>query len=165
MLAGPERGADRALAAELDGVLQHWARVTGGQVARSAGAGAAGGTGHGLLLLGARRLNGIECVMSEVGLAASLRGAGLAVTGEGTYDWQSLRAKIVTGVARTAADTGTPVIVLAGRVQVGRRDMAAMGVEAAYAVADTIAQARVAMARPADTLGALATRVARNWSR
>ena len=139
--------------------------MTDERAGRCAGAGAAGGLGHALLLLGATRVNGIESVMTAVGLAERLQGADLALTGEGSFDWQSLRGKVVSGVARTAAGTGTPVVVLAGRVQVGRREMATMGVEASYAVADSAAQARASMQRPAETLSLLAARVARSWSR
>jgi glycerate kinase len=165
MVYGGQKGADRALAAALDTALQHWGRVTDEKLARSPGAGAAGGLGHALLLLGATRVNGIECVMDAVGLRRSLSRADLVLTGEGSFDWQSLRGKVVAGVARTAAHTGTPVLVLAGRVRVGRREMATLGVESAYAVADSAAEARASMERPAERLADLACRVARTWSR
>ena len=40
------------------------------------------------------------------------------MTGEGTLDWQSLRGKVVSGVAAVALAHGRPVVVLAGQVQV-----------------------------------------------
>ncbi len=165
MVYGEQKGATREVAAALDTSLQHWGRVTDERVARSPGAGAAGGTGHALLLLGATRVNGIELVMDAVGLGERVARADLVVTGEGSFDWQSLRGKAVAGVARVAGRTGTPVVVLAGRVQVGRREMASIGVEAAYAMAETPAEVRVAMERPVEELERLAERVARTWSR
>jgi glycerate kinase len=86
------------------------------------------------------------------------------VTGEGTFDGPSLRGKVVSGVAASAAAEGLPCLVLAGQVAVGRREAAAAGVEAAYAVADTVGLA-AALARPAEELEALAVRVAQEWSR
>jgi glycerate kinase len=102
-----------------------------------------------------------------VGLDAALDraaegGAGLAVIGEGIFDWQSLRGTLVTTVARGAADRGVPCVVLARQVSVGRREAAAVGVDAAYAVAD---DAEASHADPAAALAALAARVAGRWSR
>jgi glycerate kinase len=128
------------------------------------GAGAAGGLGFGLLLLGARRVAGSQAVLDAVGMEQRLRRNDLVITGEGRFDWQSLRGKVVAGVARAALDTGTPVIVLAGQVQVGRREMSAMGIESAYPVARTPAELRDALADPVGTLAQRAARVARTWS-
>jgi len=54
--------------------------------------------------------------------------------------------------------------VLAGRVDVGRREMNANGIETAYAMVDLPGGVEAAMGRPAPTLVALAERVARTWS-
>src|SRR6185312_8592047 len=86
--------------------------------------------------LGARRVSGADLVRELTGLDAALEGAGLAVSGEGSFDWQSLRGKLVTAVARSAAARGVPCVVLAGQVSVGRREAAAVGIDAAYAVAE-----------------------------
>ena len=95
------------------------------------------------------------------GLDAALDGAGLAVTGEGTFDWRSLRGAPVPEVARSAAARGVPCVVLAEQVLVGRREAAAVGVDAAYAVGG----AGEPPADPAEALAALAETVARRWSR
>ncbi len=128
------------------------------------GAGAAGGLGYGLLLLGARRVSGVEAVLAAVGFADRVAAADVVVTGEGRFDWQSLRGKVVTGVARAGLEAGTPVVVLAGQVEVGRREALAIGVETAYAVATNPEQVRAALLDPAGTLAARAERVARTWS-
>lgn len=129
------------------------------------GAGAAGGLGFGLMLLGATRVPGSTAVLEAVGLPERLRGSDLVVTGEGCFDWQSLRGKVVAGVARAAMDVGTPVVVVAGQVLVGRREAQTIGVDAAYPVASTPAEVAAAMADPHGTLAARAERVARTWSR
>jgi glycerate kinase len=133
--------------------------------ASAAGAGAAGGLGFGLILLGARRVPGSQAVLEAVGISERLRGNDLVITGEGRFDWQSLRGKVVAGVAREALAVGTPVVVIAGQVQVGRREALAIGVESVYPVARTPQEVDAAMADPAGTLADRAERVARTWSR
>ncbi|MBW0091927.1 glycerate kinase [Pseudonocardia sp. KRD-184] len=162
---GPQKGADNAAVAELDGVLARFADLLPRDVRDEPGAGAAGGLGAALLALGARRVSGAGLVRELVGLDAALDAADLAVTGEGSFDWQSLRGKLVTTVARGAADRGIPCLVLAGQVSVGRREAGAAGVDSAYSVAEDAGGVEASMADPAGTLSALAARVARQWSR
>ncbi len=133
---GAARGADRRMREHLEAALRTWATVTDGGIAVRAGAGAAGGVGFGLLLVGARRVSGAALVAKAVGLASRAGAADLVVTGEAVFDWQSLRGKVVAVVAREAQAAGRPVVVLAGRVDVGRREQASNGVDAAYAVVD-----------------------------
>jgi glycerate 2-kinase len=166
---GPQKGADDAAIAELDAALGRFAGVLaaalGVDVRGEPGAGAAGGLGAALLACGARRVSGAGLVRELVGLDAELDKAQLAVTGEGSFDWQSLRGKLITAVARGAADRGVPCIVLAGQVSVGRREAASVGVDSAYGVADHAGGVEASMADPAGTLAALAEHVARQWSR
>jgi glycerate kinase len=134
-----------------------------GSVANAPGAGAAGGLGFGLMLLGATRLAGIATVAELTGLTAAIGTVDVVITGEGSFDWQSLAGKVVAGVAAAAGEHARPCLVLAGRVEVGRREIAALGVSAAYAIIDEV-PATDALARPAEHLRALAARVARSWS-
>lgn len=176
---GPQKGADRAAVVDLEAALARFAPllagldrsgrdgrgVDGSGVRDAPGAGAAGGLGAALSACGARQVSGAGLVRELVGLGAALDGAALAVTGEGSFDWQSLRGKLVTAVAGAAADRGVPCVVLAGQVSVGRREAASVGVEAAYAVADHAGGVAAALADPDATLAALAERVALRWSR
>jgi glycerate 2-kinase len=170
---GPQKGADPDQVQRLDAALEHFARAAqpgvglnmSGSFAVAPGAGAAGGLGYGLLLLGAQRVPGIASVLELTGLAASAGTVDVIVTGEGCFDWQSLQGKVVSGVAGLAMQVARPCIVLAGQVEVGRREMAALGVESAYSVAEHAGSAAAAMAEPAAQLESLAARVARAWSR
>jgi glycerate kinase len=128
------------------------------------GAGAAGGLGAGLFALGAVREPGIALVQQLVGLARKAERADLVITGEGTLDGTSLSGKVVSGVAGVAGDLGLPCLVLAGQVILGRREAAAAGIEATYAVADAVGL-EASMEQPGEELAALAGRVAREWSR
>ncbi len=139
----PTRGVGELVAAARDDGAREIVVGLGGSpttdgvdVRDEPGAGAAGGLAGALLALGARRVSGADLVGELTGLDAALDGAGLAVTGEGSFDWRSLRGTPVTAVARSAAARGVPCLVLAGQVLVGRRGAAAAGVDAAYAVAD-----------------------------
>ena len=136
-----------------------------GRLVAEPGAGAAGGLGFGLLALGGRRVSGAEAVVEAVDLAGALAGADLVITGEGSFDWQSLRGKVASGVATVAAAVGVPVVVVAGQVGVGRRELAAAGIASAYPVAERPEDVARALADPAGTLAARVERVARTWHR
>jgi glycerate kinase len=148
----------------IDGMLQRIADHTDRRVALAKGAGAAGGLGFALLLLGARRVPGIELVAEAVGLRERARAADLVVTGEGAFDFSSRSGKVPYGVASVAAEAVRPCIALAGKVLVGSREMRALGVESAYSIVDLVGEDR-ALADPAGALADLAERVARTWSR
>jgi glycerate kinase len=165
---GPQKGATREQVLQLDARLEAWAGelegAAGIPVRDLPGAGAAGGLGAALFALGATREPGIALVTHLVRLARRVTRADLVVTGEGTFDFSSLTGKVVSGVAAAAAEVGLPCVVIAGQVTVGRREAAAAGIDATYAVADVVG-VEEALAEPAAELAALAERVAREWSR
>ncbi|MEO7981675.1 MAG: glycerate kinase, partial [Sporichthyaceae bacterium] len=157
------KGADRHARDLLEEQLRTWATETDGGLAVRPGAGAGGGIGFGLLLLGAERVNGTALVAELAGLEERVRGVDLALTALGVFDWESLRGRVVVGVTRAAQHAGRPTVVLADRVDVGRRELSSAGVDAAYAVADLPLGGDPLGA--ADRLSVLAARVARTWSR
>ncbi|MQA17264.1 MAG: glycerate kinase [Pseudonocardiaceae bacterium] len=164
---GPQKGADDAEVALLETALARWADVleaaTGRAVREEPGAGAAGGLGAALLALGAARSSGASLVRERTGLDSALDAAQLVVTGEGSFDRQSLRGKLVTMVSSGAAERGVPCVVLAGQVSVGRREAAAVGVDAAYGAAEMAGSVGAALADPVGSLEAVAQRVAHQW--
>jgi len=161
-------GAQKGIAEErmplLDGVLEGFAAVTDFRTSLEKGAGAAGGLGFGLFLLGAERAAGIELVAEAVGLAERARQADLVITGEGAFDYSSRAGKVPAGVAAVASDALRPCVALAGQVLVGSREMRALGMDAAYSLVDLVGEER-ALADAAGSLALLAQRVARTWSR
>ncbi|MGB9375945.1 MAG: glycerate kinase, partial [Mycobacteriales bacterium] len=66
--------------------------------------------------------------------------------------------------AAAAAEHAPPCLVLAGQVSLGRRQMAALGVDAAYSLAEHAGGVPAAMAQPAVHLRSLARRTAKEWS-
>jgi len=131
----------------------------------AAGAGAAGGLGFGLSLIGARLVPGASLVADATGLDAALREVDVVVTGEGRFDWQSLHGKVTTSVAERALRHAVPAVVIAGEVLVGRRELSSAGIAAAYAVADGPDEVAAAIADARGSLERRAERVARTWSR
>lgn len=131
---------------------------------RLPGAGAAGGLGYALLLLGGRRVAGVEAVLDAVGFDDLLEQADLVVTGEASFDWRSLRGGVVAGVAAAASRVGVPAIVVARQCLVGRREAMSLGVSGMYAVIERPEQLAASHADPAGTLRDRAARVARTWS-
>ena len=175
---GPQKGASPQLAQALEASLGRFVEVArrtlpeptdllSGRPRRldkEPGAGAAGGLGYALYLLGGIRVSGVAEVIEAVGLRDLLAAADLVVTGEGCFDWQSLQGKVVAGVAAVALDTATPSVVLAGQTLVGRREAMTLGLSGSYAVAETQEQVQAAMADPVGTLARRAARVAATWS-
>jgi glycerate 2-kinase len=184
----PQKGATPEQAQALERAMGHFAHLVGEQVARDGlrrdllggdpdprattrrlsqlpGAGAAGGVGFALAVLGARLAPGAGVVADAVGLADRMAAADLVVTGEGALDWQSLHGKVVHAVAAEGLRCAVPVVALAGQVLIGRREWGAAGLSGAYAVAEHPDELARALAQPAETLRARAERVARTWSR
>lgn len=160
---GPQKGLAEQDLPRLDGALQDLAAVTDRHLAAAKGAGAAGGLGFGLMLLGAERQPGFDVVADAVGLRDRAHAADLVVTGEGAFDFSSRGGKVPAGMAQLAAEAVRPCIVLAGAVVIGAREMRTLGVESAYSLVDLVGEER-AFADPAGALADLAERVARTWS-
>ncbi|MFC6288559.1 glycerate kinase [Nocardioides sp. GCM10027113] len=164
---GPQKGIPEARLPAVDGILEAFAGAAGHRgrkVRLEPGAGAAGGLGFAVLLLGGTREPGIALVAEKVGLARRAARADLVVTGEGAFDFSSRSGKVPYGVAEVAAEVLRPCVAIAGQVHVGSREMRALGIEAAYSLVDAVGEER-AFADPAGALADVAARVARTWSR
>ncbi|HEY0380941.1 MAG TPA: glycerate kinase [Candidatus Elarobacter sp.] len=118
---GPQKGASPDDVAFLDGVLARLAdaltAATGRDLRALPGAGAAGGLGWALAsACGARLERGVALVAEVRGLARALDGADWCFTGEGRIDEQTLRGKVVDGVAAVARTARVPVFAFGGSV-------------------------------------------------
>jgi len=161
---GPQKGATDDDVVVLERALTRYVEVVrrdvGVAIGELPGAGAAGGTGAGALaFLGASITPGIALVLEVVGFADAVNGAVLVITGEGSLDQQSLSGKTPIGVATAAAATGTPVIALVGRLEVGPKDLRAVGITAARALLELEPNVSIARRDAAELLAELARQV------
>ena len=133
----PQKGADAAMVRLLDAGLvsldRAISREMGKSVAGIPGAGAAGAMGAGAVAFFGAKLNpGIETVLDTVHFEERISGADFVITGEGKLDSQSLRGKVVIGVARRAKKVGIPVFAVVGDVGDEIDEAYAVGVSAIF---------------------------------
>ena len=129
--AGPEQV--RALDAGLRRLAGVMRRELGMDFAELPGAGAAGAMGAGVTaFLGASLQSGIESVLNAVDFDRAAADADLIFTGEGRLDSQSLRGKVVIGVARRAKRLGKRVIAIVGGAEGELEAAYAEGVTAVF---------------------------------
>jgi glycerate kinase len=113
---GPQKGATPDDVLALERALTGFAGLVDVDPA-TPGAGAAGGTGFGLLLWGATVVSGAQAVAEAVGLDRLVAEADVVVTGEGRFDAQTAGGKLVSWVASSARAHGVPVCLVAGQVE------------------------------------------------
>lgn len=135
----PQKGADPDMVAELDHNLQHLATVIerdlGLDVSHLPGAGAAGAMGAGIVaFLGGELKSGIQSVLDLVEFEKQLEGADLVITGEGKIDGQSLRGKVVAGIAERARKQSVPVLVIVGAIGEEAEKAYDLGVSAIFSI-------------------------------
>jgi glycerate 2-kinase len=115
-----QKGARGAEIERLERALEHLVAIVGrtrrGHLEQLPGAGAAGGCGFGLALIGARLVDGAGLVCDLVGLDAALVGASVAITGEGRLDSQTATGKAPAEVAARARALGIPCVAICGSV-------------------------------------------------
>ena len=138
---GPQKGADRQTVRVLDRALAHLADVIerdlGKRVTEIPGAGAAGGTGAGLIaFLDARLMPGAALVVDASGFDSQLKDAQLVITGEGRVDSQTAYGKAPGEVARRAKAAGIPTLLIAGTKGAGWETLTAIGVGAVVTLAE-----------------------------
>lgn len=166
---GPQKGASPEQVRQLDAALARYAEVAARTLGQDhslfPGVGAAGGLGFAArAFLKARFRPGVELVAEVSGLAEALRGADLAITGEGRLDEQSLHGKTPIGVARLAREAGVPLIALAGSLGKGYGRLHEAGIAAAFSLVPGPISLAEAMAGAAGELEARAEELARLWS-
>jgi glycerate kinase len=112
---GPQKGADPDQIEALEAGLAHLAGLI--DVSPDVpGAGAAGGTGYGLLAWGATLAPGAGAVGDALGVPAAVSQADLIITGEGRFDSQSAAGKVPSYLAELAGASGIPAYLVAGLI-------------------------------------------------
>ena len=135
---GPQKGATPQMVRRLDKGLAHLAKLVREQLGRDIenipGAGAAGGLAAGAVaFMDATIVSGIETVMARSNLRSELESADWIITGEGSFDRQSLSGKVISGILKLARETNTRVAVIAGQVNIPQDEFKNTGISAAIA--------------------------------
>ncbi len=118
---GPQKGVTPAQVAVVDAALARFAAQAdawaGRAVSTEPGAGAAGGLGYALRLLGGGVRVGAEVVADMLGLTEALPGTDWVLTGEGRSDAQTLHGKVPHIIARYAKRFRLPTTLVSGSVE------------------------------------------------
>jgi len=136
---GPQKGADENMVKELDAGLRHIAGVIekdmGEKIAGQKGAGAAGGMGAGMVaFFGSKLQMGIETVLDTVKFDELLSDADLVITGEGKIDHQSIRGKVVIGIAKRSKEKNVPLVAIVGDIGNGIDKAYELGVSGIFSI-------------------------------
>ena len=137
---GPQKGADDETVKILDGNLSRYADIlyekTGRDIKNIPGTGAAGGILASLLsfpeYIDCKIYSGIDIILDTVGFDDIIKDADLIITGEGRFDSQSLRGKVVSGIAKRAKKQNKPVIVIAGGARDYNDEVYDLGIQAVF---------------------------------
>jgi glycerate kinase len=143
--------------------LETFAKLASGAHSGVPGAGACGGLGFAVLALGGRLTTGPAIALSSPKGKTALRVVDLVVTGCSVFDFASRGGGVVAAMAEAASTVLSPCIVIAGEVIIGSREMRTMGIEAAYAVRESVLDDPQGNVNEAE-LAAIAQRVARSWT-
>ena len=130
---GPQKGADPEMVEVLDANLRYLSEKISNDLwindSGLPGAGAAGAVGAGMAaFFGSKLQSGIQTVLDLVRFDEIIKDTDLIITGEGQIDSQSLRGKVVIGIAEKAKKQQVPVLALVGSVGDGAEAAYSMGV-------------------------------------
>lgn len=136
---GPQKGADPEMILFLDEGIKHLSEVIkkdlNMDLSEVHGAGAAGAMGAGMIAFFNSKLKmGIETVLDTVDFNSVISDADMIFTGEGKIDNQSLRGKVVIGVAKRARIKNIPVIVIVGGADEGINEAYDLGVTSIFTI-------------------------------
>ena len=140
---GKQKGATPAEILQLDEGLVNLGKVVQRDLQldliATPGAGAAGGSGYGLhVFFKARFVSGVSFLIAISGVQETLSNGKFdaIITGEGCIDEQTLRGKLVKGVASLGQQYTIPVYVICGVHLLRRSEMQTMGITNTWAVRD-----------------------------
>jgi glycerate kinase len=133
---GPQKGATPKMVDQLEENLNHLSEMVELQLNRKIkdipGAGAAGGIGAGAVaFMDAKISLGIDEIIAYNNILGELKDADWVITGEGSFDYQSLMGKVVSGICKAAKKTNTKVAVIAGQISVDESECKKHGIMSA----------------------------------
>ena len=134
----PQKGATPEQCEALERNLAHFAEVAlrdaGIDVREIPGAGAAGGLGAALALLGAELVSGSGFIAEKLGLREHIQKCDLIFGGEGQLDAQTLEGKGILKLAHLARAHQKPLVILCGSRSGDLSPLHREGVTAAFSI-------------------------------
>lgn len=136
---GPQKGICSDETPEFERAMRHAADCLnahfGFDCRNRPGAGAAGGMGAGLMwFFHAAMVSGADAVLDLIGFDQALTGADFVITGEGSFDAQSIKGKAPFGVLKRAKQSSVPVYLFAGRIACEKSELSAMGFKGSFSL-------------------------------
>ena len=159
MVYGPQKGADPAMLERLERRMETFAAEAGLDTALPGG-GAAGGVGAALHKLGATLVPGWQLFGAMADLEAKIAEADFVVTGEGSFDSQSLDGKLISGILTLCKRYKKKPVVVCGRCTLPASVWKKAGIADVYALSEVESDVRRSMADAAALLSGRRTLVA-----
>jgi glycerate kinase len=104
----------------------------GNDIRNMPGTGAAGGLSAGaMVFMNGKLVSGVDTIMREIQLEKEMSDADWVITGEGCFDQQSLKGKVVSGIINLAKNTNIKIAVIAGSVLLKKDEYKKCGIETA----------------------------------
>ncbi|MCE5341391.1 MAG: glycerate kinase [Planctomycetaceae bacterium] len=133
---GPQKGATPEMVEELERGMLNIANIikkaTDTDIKNIPGTGAAGGLAAGAMaFMNAKLVSGVDTIIKEIQLEKEMADADWIITGEGCFDHQSLKGKVVSGIMNIAKSTKTKIAVIAGSVLLKKNEYQKHGIETA----------------------------------
>jgi len=129
-----QKGANEKEMEFLDQGLQHFSKTITTHfrknVSQIKGGGAAGGLGAGaMIFLNAKIQSGIQTILQLTHFEEKLKDVDLIITGEGKLDYQTLKGKVIKGIADLAKEKSIPINVICGTCELSSDEIKQLGIQ------------------------------------
>ena len=158
----PQKGASSSDVEILEKAITHFSHLAGATHINTSGAGASGGFGYmALTFLNAQPRSGIAMVLDLVHFEKHIQGADLIITGEGTFDSQSLSGKAPIGILEIAIQQSIPVALICGQAKLNSSDKIVNGFRSISALHDFEADIEKCIAEPGPIIEKISAAIAK----
>lgn len=165
---GPQKGADPVTVKKLENNLLHLAWIIREHLNKNIidipRTGAAGGlAGGAMAFLKADLVSGIDVVIKKSQLKTELSDTDWIITGEGLFDKQSLRGKVLSGIINITQKTDVKIAVIAGHVSVKKEEYEKYGIYTAISCQKKGMSLNYAIKNSEKLLKKATTEFSNNW--
>ena len=120
---GPQKGATDEQIEQWETQFKRLSALLGGDP-EAPGSGAAGGLGFALASIGGTSVCGADRILDQIGISFALREADFVITGEGSFDMQSVRfRKAPVALLERLSESGRPGCLLIGKCGVAEEEI------------------------------------------